>query len=319
MSKPCIIAIDIDGTLLNSEGRVSARNRAALHAAHEAGIEIVIATGRRHAYAMRVVRDLQLCETNALVSSNGTVLRTVGAELIHRHHLSMDTARWLCEHAPDFHDALVFTFDTVGPDGEDRRGALVCQANNRLYRTIDNWMRVNEPYIAHVARLEDALRPASTPSAAVAVLEAENEDRNGDGPIQAMLSGTVAEMAEAEALLSRHPAVAAVGEPEFPGCEIVLQRTAYPERDLAILDLLPAGCSKASALGYLAQLRGCTLADIVALGDNWNDVTMLDAAGRGILMGNAPDDLLALAPARGWEISPTNDEDGVARAIEAML
>ena len=47
----------MDGTLLNAEGRVSVRNRAALQAAEDAGIEVVIATGRRHAYAMRVLRD----------------------------------------------------------------------------------------------------------------------------------------------------------------------------------------------------------------------------------------------------------------------
>ena len=322
MALPCIIAIDIDGTLLNSEGKVSPRNRAALHAAHAAGIEVVIATGRRHTYAMRVVRDLNLCETNALVSSNGTVVRTVGAELIHRTHLPLETARWLCTEAGPFRDTLVFTFDTVGPDGEDRRGALVCESGNVLHDSIGAWMRSNEPYIAHVDRIEHALRPAqrSAGTSAVAVAEVEGSpDDEHAGPIQAMLCGTVARMEEAEALLSQHPSIAAVGQSEFPGCEIVLHRTAYPDRDLAILDILPAGCSKASALEQLAELRGCTLADVMAIGDNWNDLPMLQAAGQAILMANAPEELHQLARQGGWHIGPTNDEDGVAVAIEAVL
>lgn len=320
--RPCIIAIDIDGTLLNSQGQVSERNRAALHAAHAAGIEIVIATGRRHAYAMRVLRDLNLCESNALVSSNGTVLRTVGAGLIHRRFLSWETARALCEHAAEFRDALVFTFDTVGPDGNDRRGALVCETGNQLHTSIDAWMRANEPYIEHVERIEHALRPRKGIGAKTAVAVAdppEMVEAAEAGPIQAMLCGTVERMAAAEALLREHPAIAGLGVPEFPGCEIVLHQTAYPERDLAILDILPAGCSKASALAHLAELRGCTLTDVVAIGDNWNDLPMLQAAGRSILMGNAPEELRALARENGWVIGPKNDEDGVAQAIEGIL
>ena len=324
MALPCIVAIDIDGTLLNSEGKVSPRNRSALHAAHAAGIEVVIATGRRHAYAMRVIRDLNLPETNALVSSNGTVIRTVGASLIQRTQLPLETARWLCTEAGPFRDTLVFTFDTVGPDGEDRRGALVCESGNVLHDSIGAWMRSNEPYIAHVDRIEHALRPARSARSASSIAVADPEDFNTEsaedvGPIQAMLCGTVSRMEQAEALLTEHPAIAGVGEPEFPGCEIVLHRTAYPDRDLAILDILPAGCSKASALERLAELRGCTLADVVAIGDNWNDLPMLQAAGKAILMGNAPEKLQQLAQQNAWEIGPTNDEDGVAIALEAAL
>ncbi len=320
MPKPCIIAIDIDGTLLSSQGQVSPRNRAALEAAHAAGIEVVIATGRRHTYAMRVVRDLHLCATNALVSSNGTVLRTVGAELIHRRHLPVETARWLCTEAGEFRDSLVFTFDNVGPDGEERRGALVCERSHTLHNSIDAWMRANEPYLAHVDSLQEALTPAPRTPNSTTVTEPQNTgEADEDGPIQAMLCGSVARMAAAEALLSQHPAIAGVGQEEAPGCQIVLHRTAYPDRDLVILDILPAGCSKASALAYLAQLRGCTLADVLALGDNWNDQAMLEAVGRPVLMGNAPAPLQALARERGWPIGPTNDEDGVAQAIEAAL
>jgi hydroxymethylpyrimidine pyrophosphatase-like HAD family hydrolase len=72
-------------------------------------------------------------------------------------------------------------------------------------------------------------------------------------------------------------------------------------------------------LSGLAQLRGLKPADILAIGDNWNDVAMLRLAGHAALMSNAPDDLKALAASSGWTLAPSNDEDGVAIAIEAAL
>ena len=325
LMRPCLIAIDMDGTLLGPDGRVSERNRAALQRAEQEGVEIVIATGRRHAYAMRVMRDVGLRDASAVVSSNGTVIRTIGSELVHRVHMPLETARWLCRAVEEFRDTLVLTFDTVGADGEDRLGALVCQQTAALDDSIGAWMRANAPYLLRVDRVEQALvgprRAAGGVAVAVADEDAEEAfDARGLGlPIQAMLCGTVERMDAAEAALRRHPGVAGVGEPEFPGCEIVLHRTVYPARDLSILDILPAGCSKASALAHLAALRGCTLREVLAIGDNWNDVSMLEAAGQAVLMGNAPEELRTMARELGWTVGRTNEEDGVAEAVEAVL
>jgi len=294
-----LIAIDMDGTLLGTDGRVSLRNAAALRSAEAAGLEIVIATGRRHCYAMHILRDLKLHPSNALVSSNGTVIRTIGSELIHRTDMPLSTARWLCNHVSDFRSTLVLTFDTVGPDGHDTRGALVCESYDELNASIGRWMTSNRDFLAQVTPIEDTLNAAA--------------------PIQMMLCGTIARMEAAEALLSAHPRVAAIGAPELPETEITLHRTAYPERDLTILDILPAGCSKASALSRLAALRGIQMSEVLAIGDNWNDVPMLEAAGNAVLMANAPADLLALARERNWLIAPGHDDDGVAIAIEEAL
>ena len=315
---PCLIAIDMDGTLIGSDGRISDRNRAALLHAEAQGVEIVIATGRRHAYAMRLVRALGLRGASALISSNGTVIRTVGSTLVHRRHMSAATALWLCRALGDLRDTFVLTYDRVGADGEDTRGALVCEPGNVLHNSIGGWMRANEPYIAHVDNIEQALAAAAEAAAALAATT-ETPALDLHAPIQAMLCGTVAQMEVAEARLRQHPNVAGVGESESPDCEIALHRTAYPERDLSILDILPAGCSKASALRHLTALRGCTMADVLAIGDNWNDVAMLEAVGHAVLMGNAPAELQTLARERGWTLGPTNDEDGVALAIEAAL
>ena len=300
MRKPRLAAIDMDGTLLGSNGRVSERNLAALRRAEEAGIEVVIATGRRHSYALRVLRELGLNPANALVSSNGTVIRTVGSELMHRQHMETSTARWVCEHVAEFRSTMVITFDMVDSDGEDRRGALVVESMDDLHASIGRWMDANEPYIAQVNLLEDALE--------------------GAAPIQMMLCGTVSRMAEAEARLLEHPRIFFGDDgAKSAEAEVTLHRTAYPDRDLCILDILPAQVSKASALRHLAELRGLGMEDVLAIGDNWNDLPMLEAAGSAVLMSNAPEDLKRLAEKRGWAIGPSNDQDGVAEALEAVM
>lgn len=289
----------MDGTLLNSDGQVSPRNRSALRLAENSGAEVVVATGRRHSYAMRVLRHLDLQPASALVSSNGTVIRTIGSDLLHRTHMSRHTALWLCDHLSEFRNTLVLTFDLVSPNGDDSRGALVVEHLDDLHASIGRWMRSNEPYIAQVNRLEDALQTQP--------------------PIQMMLCGPIDRMRQAETRLLEHPLVTAVGEIGAPNAEITLHRTIYPENDLCIVDILPAGCSKASALQHLAHLRGLTANDILAIGDNWNDLPMLRLAGQSVLMSNAPIELKTIARDNGWSIAPSNDDDGVAIAIEAAF
>ena len=295
----------MDGTLLGSDGCVSARNLAALHQAEAAGCEIVIATGRRHGYAMGVLRGLGLRRTSALVSSNGTVVRTHGAELIHRHHMPLETAHWLCSHAAEFRSTLVFTFDNLDTDGNELAGALVVEQTGELQGSIGRWMEANAPFIRKVAAFEEALQPGAPHGA----------------PIQAMLCGTVARMRAAEARLLEHPGVIPVGAEggDRPGARLTLHRTEYPDRDLCIVDILPAGCSKATALALLATVRGIDPASILAIGDNWNDLPMLEFAGEAVVMANAPEDFRALASTRGWTVGLSNDQDGVAQAIESSL
>lgn len=292
----------MDGTLLAANSRVSPRNLAALRAAESAGAEIVIATGRRHCYAMKVLRELNLDRSSALVSSNGTVVRTIGAELLHRTLLPLSTARWLCTHLADFRSSLVITFDEVDANGEDTRGALVVEHLDTLHASISGWMRANEPYIAQVQPLEAALEAGP--------------------PIQMMVCGPIDLMRRAETVLLEHEGVFAEGTSPLERihtAEVALHRTEYAERDLCIVDLLPAGCSKGSAILRHAAHRGLQSADVLAIGDNWNDVSMLEAAGRAVVMSNAPADLKILAAERGWRVGLSNEEDGVADAIESAL
>lgn len=309
-----MIAIDIDGTLLGLNGRVSGENIAALRAAWDAGIEVVVATGRRHCYAMRVLRELNLGPKSVLVSSNGAVTRlvgdgTTGADLVDRTLLPRETAFWLCEHLAEFRNAMVITFDRVQPDGEDARGALVVEELENLHTSIGKWMEANESYIEHVKPIERALL---------------RED--GEVPIQMMLCGTIERMRRAEERLLEDPRVMAVevGQPEDLSqdagvAEVTLHRTEYPQRDLSLVDILPVGCSKGAALLRLAAERGIDKSEMMAIGDNWNDLSMLEIAGWPVLMENAPEDLKQLALERGWEIGGHHDRDGVAAAVRMAL
>jgi hydroxymethylpyrimidine pyrophosphatase-like HAD family hydrolase len=297
-----MVAIDMDGTLLGVDGQVSARNLAALKAAERAGVEVVVATGRRHSYAMRQLRGLGLREENALVSSNGAVVRTLGARLLERRLLAPSTAEWLCDQMGEFRRSLLITFDRVQPGGDDVYGALVVEEIEELNASISKWMAANEPYIERVIPMKAAL--------------------GREGLIQMMLTGTIERMREAQVRLLEDPRVFGVGLSDgVPGdsVEAALHRTEYPERDLSIVDILPAGCSKGRAVLDLALERGVAREEIVAIGDNWNDVSMLEAAGSAVLMANAPEDLKRMGLERGWTVGGHHLEDGVAMAIEAAL
>ena len=293
-----MIAVDLDGTLLGAEGRVGPRNLAALQAAGQAGVQVVVATGRRHCYALHVLREIGLPNDAVLITSNGAVVRRLDNQLIERTFMPNETAIWLCGHIGDFRNALVITFDKVGPDGEDTCGALVVEELEDLHTSIGNWMRSNERYLRQVTPIEDAL--------------------HSDPPIQMMLCGTVERMRRAEARMLEDSRVHAVGDTRSDG-RITLNRTEYPQRNLSLLDILPAGCSKGNALLRLAAAQGIAAGEVMALGDNWNDISMLEVVGFPVLMGNAPDDLQRIAFERGWMRTTSNETDGVAEAIYSAL
>jgi hypothetical protein len=94
-----------------------------------------------------------------------------------------------------------------------------------------------------------------------------------------------------------------------------VERTVYPATGLVLLDVLEPSVGKAEALGFLQERWGIDPAETLAIGDNWNDREMVERSGYGFVMGNADPDLLAL----GLAVLPTNDEDGVARAIEQYV
>jgi Cof subfamily protein (haloacid dehalogenase superfamily) len=279
-----LVAIDMDGTLLPTFAQeVSVRTARALRAAQAAGITVAIATGRRVAYTAPLLEGLGLRADTPLLTSNGAVTRTLGGERIDRAQMDARVARGICGLLRQF-GVLVFTFDKLG------RGELVLEELDKAQGRISLWVEANRNAIEVVKPLELALG-------------------DGEDPIQGMVTGSLDKMKKAEQALRAS---------EWSGsCECV--RTEYPARDLSILDLLPPGVSKGWALERLAGRLGVDRKETMAIGDNWNDVDMLEWAGQGVVMGNAAPELRTLAKMRGWRQAPPNDEDGVATMLEAVV
>ena len=271
-----LLAIDIDGTLLNSQFQIPPANLQALRRAHEAGVEIILVTGRRHTFALPIA--LQLGVPLWLISSNGAVTRSLSGELFHRDLLPVGTARELCSAMRQYRGNTVLTFDT------ETKGALVLERMDELTGSIQRWLEKNLQFIDFVVPIEKALV--------------------GD-PVQAMFCGTIERMRGALQTLAES------------GLDdrITVLRTEYPLRDLCIVDVLNQGCSKGHAVERWANYRGIPREQVMAIGDNYNDIEMLVFAGIPVIMGNASPELRD----RGWMVTGLHDEAGVAQAVEQVL
>jgi hydroxymethylpyrimidine pyrophosphatase-like HAD family hydrolase len=91
--------------------------------------------------------------------------------------------------------------------------------------------------------------------------------------------------------------------------------TEYELRDFSLVDVNDAGCSKGSTLARWAGTRGVAREEVMAVGDNLNDLEMLEFAGTAVVMGNAS----PAVQARGFHLTASNDEDGLADAIRRFI
>ena len=273
---PRLLAVDIDGTLLNSRFQISPENIAALRHAHDKGVEVVLVTGRRHLFALPIAEQLGF--DLWLISSNGAITKSLRGEVFHRDLLPVATARRLCRELPGFTGNLVITFE------REDKGALVLESFDAFRGAVFGWIEKNRAYIDCVCPIEDCLTC---------------------NPIQAMFCGGFERMGHIHEALSASSVLR----------DITLLRTEYPKRDLAIADIVNAGCSKGAALARWTRHRGFAAPDVMAIGDNHNDRDMLEFAGVPVLMGNACEDLQCL----GWHVTATHDEHGVAAAIQHFI
>ena len=276
--KPSIrlLATDIDGTLLNPQFQVSDGDLEALRRVHAAGIEIVLVTGRRHTFALPIAKQLGF--DLWLISSNGAVTRSLSGETFHRDMMPRETCRRLCGAMQEFRGNTVLTFD------QETKGAIVLEHMDDLNASIRRWLEKNMEYIEFVVPIEQALVK---------------------DPVQAMFCGSMARMSLA---------LKALNAAGMDGSVTVL-RTEYPARDLSMIDVLNAGCSKGHALERWANHRGYRREEVMAVGDNHNDVEMLEFAGHPVIMGNACEELRG----RGWSVTLGNDQCGVAAAVAEVV
>ncbi len=266
-----LIIIDIDGTLLNPEGVITPRTKAAVQAAQEAGIVVSLATARRYGNSAAIADELGL--VNPLILYDGSfVVWHPERRLLHAQPLRPPIARQAVELLLSHHiqpvihplQGLVEEI-WIGPEAHDGR-----------------WLA---PYLT---AYPEQLRRF---------------------PHDALCSEQVAPLrvvgfAAQEELLPLVPALCALD------CSWnIIERGNYGCGELAIME---AGCSKASGMLTLARQLNIPLEQVMAIGDNNNDIEMLRAAGLGVAMGQAPVAVKAAARV----VTATNAEDGAALAIE---
>jgi hydroxymethylpyrimidine pyrophosphatase-like HAD family hydrolase len=299
-----LLALDIDGTLLDSNGQVPPDNREAIARAIDAGVEVALATGRRYEFARPIFE--QLPEPLTLILSNGAVVKRRDGTTMMRRLLPRDVARDVLRSTPQHRRSAAVTFD------RPRDGQIVYEFIDWDHPQHSRFFNANRPFLAEVSPLEDALV---------------------EDPVQVMFTGGCAEMRElfnelraprlrsgqAPRLRSGQAAVCA-GEPAAMVEEAADHRysvalTEYEFRNFSLVDVLRAGCSKGTALADWARQRGINRDEVMAVGDNLNDLEMLEFAGTPIVMGNAIPDLRD----RGWHTTATNDASGVARAVETYI
>ena len=267
-----LIAVDIDGTLLDAASRLPAANRQAIHAAVARGIDVVLATGRAFHHARPIAERLAAPVT--LIVNNGALVKTPDGETLARRAVPRDLAGSLIAATRSVRDGAALIFDR--PD--DRQ---------YVYERID-WSHPqrqwyydrNRVHMTKVEPLETAL---------------------DDDPVQVAFTGGVADM---RALADRVRALPSAGA-------LTVTLTEYEQRDFSLLDVTAQGCSKGAALEDWAARRGVPPAGIMAVGDNLNDLDMLELAGHPVVMGNA----VAALKRRGWPLTAGHDEAGLARAI----
>ena len=278
MVKPGIrlIAVDIDGTLLNPQFQISERDGLALKAAHAQGVEVILVTGRRHTFALPIARELGF--DLWLISSNGAITRSMSGETFHRDFLPAETCRKLYRAMLPYRQNMVVTFDT------EIKGALVLETMEHLGASIQRWLEKNMNFIDFVVPIENCLV---------------------SDPVQAMFCGTIPHMRQALNTLDNSGLQS----------QITVLRTEYAARDLCIVDVLNRGCSKGHALERWAQYREIPREQIMAIGDNFNDIEMLAFAGVPVIMGNASEEMRR----NGWTVTLPNDQCGVAAAVEQFI
>ena len=272
-----LLALDLDGTLLNAEREIPEENLRAIEAAVRENVVVALVTGRRFPSLRRYLEPLGP-ETFAVANSGAIVRRGIDGPILRRSLLPVDCAREVL----DWADRL--GMEPVIHDGPDAEGHLVLKSSARGLASMGRYLHQTSP-----------------PPIWVDTLRVERS------PVQIGFTGGVEEIRRFERELDRGLSAS--------GHRASLARTEYPEEDLALLDVLGAEATKSQALSFLAAHLGIDLAGTMAIGDNWNDLSMLELAGLGVVMANADPELRS----RGFAETLSNEEAGVARAIEKYL
>jgi Cof subfamily protein (haloacid dehalogenase superfamily) len=272
-----LVALDIDGTLLDSRGDLPIENGRAIDESVRRGIKVILVSGRRWSMARRVSAALKL--TFPVVAHNGALIRSpIDSHRLASCFLKPGIAKEILAHSHEHVGYLVLHRD------QDFSGQT----------------------IIHPACRKNLLMQGYLGQFPETVTETESLLPWADADlIQIMFGGELPAIMEIEEMLHSR----AQGE------KLRLTKTYYPHKNLGIIDLLDKDCSKRTALEFLAGYYGVSREETMAIGDNHNDLEMLEYAGIGVVVENCVKELKG----RGFEETASNDEGGVARALHRFI
>lgn len=283
MAEPLkVVALDLDGTLLDSQKRLSDRSRAALARAAAAGALVVPTTGRFFGMMPSAVRDLPF--VRYAITVNGAQVYDRGTDTaIVREEIPLGEALAIME-ILDRHDVV---YDCYRQSWGWMTAAL--QARAAAYATDAHYLRMIREFRRPVPELKAHLRATAA-----------------DGDVQkVMLFARAGDEAAAKAELAAIAREVAAALPE-----IKVTSSTWNN-----LEFNAPTAHKGRALAKFAESLGLTLANCAAFGDGMNDFTMVEAAGLGVAMANAVPEVKRVATL----VTRTNDDDGVARVLEALF
>ncbi|MEK6701183.1 MAG: HAD-IIB family hydrolase [Planctomycetota bacterium] len=287
-----ILAIDLDGTLLDRQGMVSGANRLALDRAREAGMRVVICTGRGFAECRHVVERIE--QRDPVVVAGGAIIAdSATGDTIHRFSIHQSiVSRAVDVMLDELHPALVLKDPSAA--GYDY---LVVRGPDDLPLdpVTEWWFKSMNVRVRLVRDLAEDEHP-------------EHTVRVGACGLSGVMAGVKTNLHGhfGDEVVIHH--FGAVVAPEHAS------RHATGET-LHVLEVFDKDANKWAAVSHVAAAMGVPTSRIAAIGDEINDIVLIKNAGVGISMGNA------IGPVRDAATRHTrrNDEDGVAYAVDRLL
>lgn len=274
-----LIAMDMDGTLLNSKKKISPRTREALIRAQKAGIRLILASGRPARGLRRFAEDIGMTEYGGiLVSYNGAkAVDCVTGEVLFDQSMTAGEARAVLEHLK--------RFEPVRPIIDHGEYMYVTDVYRQMIRLDGKDFNVME----YESRSNGYL-----------LCEKEDLAAFVDFPVEKILT-----TADPEYLVSH---CREMMEPFKDTLNCMFTGRFY-------FEFTARGIDKARALAAVLKSGGYGREELMAFGDGHNDISMVTWAGRGVAMANGVEELKA----RADEVTASLDEDGVALVVERLL
>lgn len=278
-----MIASDMDGTLLNDKMTVSPGNIAAIEEATKAGAEFIVATGRGLTEAQPLVADLTV--KPAFITLNGARVFSETGELL---------------------------VDLPIPQGLVTKLRRDIEAEGYYYELVTNRGIFSESKVRRIQNVADVLtrlNPDTSFKIAVVLASARLELMNIHyvDSFDSLLVDPTVEVLKMLVFDSRGQAAFAPIREAYDANAGLVITSSSPNN----IEINSVEAQKGLALARLAKLRGYAMTDVMAIGDNLNDESMIASAGMGVAMGNAVPAIKKIAQ----YLTATNIQDGVAQAI----